>query len=77
MENNAFDSLINTIIFDPRDWSLNPKDLWIYGIIVGWGDECFKEFEQRFDWWEKEDSEKLKLMHENFCKMAKENNAKY
>ena len=51
MESNAFDSLINTIVFDPRDWSLNPKDLWIYGIIVGWEDECLKEFEQRF-WWD-------------------------
>ena len=77
MESNAFDSLLNTIVFDPRDWSLNPKDLWIYGIIVGWEDECFGEFEKRFNWWEKEDTERLKLMHETFVKCAKENNAKY
>ena len=29
MESNAFDSLINTIGFDARDWSVNPKDVWI------------------------------------------------
>lgn len=29
-------SLELTLTFDARDWSVNPKDAWIYGIILGW-----------------------------------------
>src|SRR6185437_9263898 len=29
-------SLAATMTFDARDWSANPRDAWIYGIIQGW-----------------------------------------
>lgn len=31
-------SLADTIAFDSRDWSLDRKDAWIYGIVCGWSD---------------------------------------
>jgi len=30
-------SLKLTVTSDPRDWSINPSDAWIYGIVCGWG----------------------------------------
>lgn len=32
-------SIHDTIVFDSRDWSVNKKDAWLYGIIVGWENE--------------------------------------
>lgn len=29
----------STIVSHPRDWSLEKRDAWLYGIIVGWGDD--------------------------------------
>ena len=33
---NPFESLANTMACDPRDWSLNGRDAWMWGIIHGW-----------------------------------------
>lgn len=33
------EALRNTLAFDPRDWSLNKRDAWLYGIILGWSEE--------------------------------------
>lgn len=32
----AIDQLHNTMVFDSRDWALNRRDAWLYGIVVGW-----------------------------------------
>ena len=32
---NPFQSLKNVVAFSCRDWSANPEDAWIYGIIIG------------------------------------------
>lgn len=34
---NPFQSLKNVVAFSCRDWSANPEDAWIYGIIIGLG----------------------------------------
>lgn len=33
----ALKSAYETMVFDARDWSVNPRDAWLYGIICGWG----------------------------------------
>ena len=82
---NPFQSLENVLAFSCRDWSANPEDAWIYGIIMGWGfDEddkgksCTDELERKFgsNKWTKSDSKRLKVLHNNW-KKAKELMAKY
>ena len=76
METNLFDSLRKTLTGSPKDWSIDKRDVWIYGIIVGWDKPCYKEFEKRFNWWTKEDTERLEYMHSQFIKIAQENGSK-
>lgn len=76
---NPFQSLKNVVAFSCRDWSANPEDAWIYGIVFGWGfdeeDEgksCTDELEKKFvGKWDKLDTERLKILHKNYEK-AKE-----
>ena len=75
-EINPFDSLYKTIVFDSKDYSLSKRDVWIYGIVVGWDDECIEELKKKFSWWDDEDSRRLKEMHNTFIKAAKESGAK-
>ena len=77
---NPFQSFQNVVAFSCRDWSANPEDAWIYGIVCGWGfdeeDEgksCTDELEKKFGFekWNKSDTERLKILHKNYEK-AKE-----
>lgn len=77
---NPFESLRNVVAFSCRDWSAEPEDAWIYGIIAGWGfDEddggksCTDELERKFgsNKWSKSDTKRLKVLHNNW-KLAKE-----
>lgn len=74
---NPFDSLIRTITSSSKDWSIDERDVWIYGIIVGWDKECYEIFEKKFNWWDKNNTKRLKEMHRNFSKIAIENNATF
>lgn len=38
------DSIITAMVTDPRDWSIDEVDAWLYGIIVGWGDDELAEY---------------------------------
>lgn len=73
LETNPFNSLYKTIVFSPDDYSIGKDKVWLYGIIVGWDDESLKEFENRYWWWKKEDTYRLKEMHRQFVALAKEN----
>lgn len=82
---NPFQSLENICAFSCRDWSKNPEDAWIYGIVCGWsfdeedeGKSCTDELEKRFgsEIWSKSDTERLKVLHKNWLK-AKELMAQY
>lgn len=82
---NPFESLDNICACSPRDWAANPEDAWIYGIVCGWGfDEeddgksCTNELEAKFgpEKWDKQDTERLKVLHNDFLK-AKELLAEY
>lgn len=55
LETNLFDSLRKTLTGSPKDWSLLSEDVWLWGIIVGWHEPCYKEFEKNFSWWTKEE----------------------
>ena len=73
-EADPFKSLHNIIVYSPSDFSKTIEMAWIYGIVVGWDDdECFEEFEKKFTCWSKNDSKRLKELHENFVKVSKEN----
>lgn len=37
-EENPYASIADAMNFSSRDWSLNHRDAWMYGIAVGWGD---------------------------------------
>lgn len=75
-DENPFESLHNLIVFSPSDFSQTLELAWIYGIIIGWDDEeCFREFEKQFTHWNKKDSLRLKKLHDNFVRIARENGA--
>lgn len=76
METNLFDSLIKTLSCSPKDYSLVSEDAWIWGIICGWDESCYKEFEKKFSWWSKDDTKRIKYMHSQFIKIAQENGSK-
>lgn len=50
MPMNPFVALESAIASDPRDWSANERDAWLYGIMVGWGDGALKEIAEDFGW---------------------------
>lgn len=39
LDNNPFESLHQTMVASPHDHSINHRDAWIYGIVVGWDEE--------------------------------------
>lgn len=43
-------SLHNLIVFDSKDYSLSPRDAWIYGIICGWDGPSMKSLASKFRW---------------------------
>ena len=62
---SPLESLSVTIPFSSKDWGKEKRDAWIYGIICGWDDNCFSEFEMKFGW-NIETFERLKRLHEKF-----------
>jgi hypothetical protein len=62
---NIFESLENCVAHHVRDWSLNKRDAWIFGIVCGWDDESFEELVERHKW-TPEAVERLKKLHANF-----------
>jgi hypothetical protein len=45
----VLDSLRAVIVTDPRDWSIDRRDAWIYAIVCGW-DEVLTEVARRHRW---------------------------
>lgn len=76
---NIFESLHNSIVFDSKDWSLNKRDAWIYGIVVGWcgeddkeNERIFQEFNNSFGW-DIDTWNRLQTMHNEFLKFKEIN----
>jgi hypothetical protein len=68
---DPLDSLECTIAFDVMDWSEGKRHAWIYGIVFGWDNKSFKEFEDK-EYWGRPASKRLKKLHKNFLKLKKE-----
>ena len=55
------------IAFSSRDWSLNHRDAWIYGVIMGWSPEALAEQKQIHNWSDSTVT-RLKTLHEQYLK---------
>lgn len=63
---NPIDSLRAAMATDPRDWSVNKTDAWLWAIIMGW-DEALPEVAARHGW-TIGDASRLFELHEAFCR---------
>jgi hypothetical protein len=61
------DSIEACIAFSSRDWSLNHRDAWIFGVINGWSPEALAEQKQRHNWSDSTVT-RLKKLHEQYLK---------
>lgn len=50
MTDNPIDSIVTTIATSPKDWGLEKRDAWVYGIVMGWDDASLVELQIRFRW---------------------------
>lgn len=72
---NPLEALQKAIAFSSRDWATEKRDAWVYGIILGWDDNCYPEFNRKFGW-DKETFERVQRLHvklEVLCRAAPEN----
>ena len=53
------------ILLHPRDWSLNPRDAWLWGIVVGWKDAAMQEVSEKHGWPE-ETVDRLKRLRADY-----------
>lgn len=47
---SAVESLATAIATHPRDWSLDHRDAWIYGIVIGWDAPALQELTAMHHW---------------------------
>ena len=62
---NWKESLNSCLVFHSRDWAANKRDAWLYGIIVGWNDECLAELKEQHGW-NDEAVERLKRLRRQY-----------
>lgn len=67
-EENPFRSLGNSIAFDSRDWGMDKRSAWIYGIVLGWDEEAREEIAKEFKW-TKETMDRLERLHLRYKSM--------
>jgi hypothetical protein len=59
---NFLESLYDCIVFSARDWALDDRDAWIYGIVVGWEGEALAEVARNHSW-DELDIKRLQRLH--------------
>lgn len=64
---NPFDSLHAALTTHSRDWSKNDRDAWVWGIIVGWGNDSLEEIAAMHQWSD-EDVARLLSQRQHFVK---------
>ena len=75
-EENPLESIKTTIAFDSKDYSLNKRDAWIYGIVCGW-DDALDEVCKQFNW-DESNKARLKRLNEKYQRAtAVDNNLGY
>lgn len=62
-------NLQNVMNTDPRDWSTNKRDAYLYGVIVGWG-SAMKEVAKQHNWSD-DTVERIKRGHKAIKKAKK------
>jgi hypothetical protein len=45
-----WESLRGCIAFSPKDWSIEMRDAWMYGIVMGWDGEALTEVAAKHGW---------------------------
>jgi hypothetical protein len=68
----SLQSIANVMTTDPRDWSIDRRDAWLYGIVVGWGD-ALPEVANRHNWDEKT-IERLQRLHSEYETLSEATN---
>ena len=61
-------SISDTLGFYCRDLSLDHRDAWIYGIVVGWDDDSMKEMMERHKWNDKT-VQRLQRLHKEYIEL--------
>ncbi len=46
----AIDSIGTSMIMSPRDWGLDHRDAWVYGIVLGWNSDSLAELRVIHRW---------------------------
>ena len=69
MSEDAKQSLRSLLSLSSNDWSLTPEHTRLYGIIIGWNDECYEEHVKNFGW-TKADCDRLAALHESFNRLC-------
>ena len=69
---NPFDSIKSTMAFDSRDWSIDKRDAWIYGIVWGWAG-VWSSIAKNHKWSDVT-LKRLKLLHKEFTRAVKSRN---
>jgi hypothetical protein len=64
-------SLECLVALSARDWAATEEDAWLYGVVIGWGDEALRELAREFRWPRRVVS-RLKRLHDYFENLIKE-----
>lgn len=49
-QEKAKDSVASCMAFSSRDWSIDRRDAWMWGIVHGWDDESMTEIAALHNW---------------------------
>ena len=56
------------LAFHVRDWSLNSRDAFIYGVVCGWDEPSFKELKASIGWSD-ETVKRINYVHNKLMEM--------
>jgi hypothetical protein len=82
---DALESCRDTMCFGSRDWSLNSRDAWLYGLIVGWSNkddpddpdaDAMSELVEKHGW-SPEAVARLKRLHASLSRTPSDALARY
>lgn len=62
---NPLQSIHTSITSSSRDFGIDHRDAWIYGIAVGWDDASYNELKAKH-FWSDSDVERNKRLHQKF-----------
>ena len=66
---NSLESINACIVTDSKDWALNRRDAWLYGIVAGW-DDALDKVAKRFNW-NKNDKHRLRRLNLQYQRLRR------